>query len=135
MGAAQLSAQATLQEPFLRTDLLCPLEGVEAIRALLGEGGAELVDEEELGWIRKLRITTEMSAASSLELGPVLRTFSPMFTFAYWQDLPGSPLVEGRHQALVLDLRRWRQLDVHIPSLSDVIQPRTQYDMDEKLGP
>jgi translation elongation factor EF-G len=139
LSAAQLLACPTLQEPVVRTELLCPIDDAAAVKEMLvadGRATATLLSEEELSWIQPamLRITSEMTAAQSLSLPPSLRKFSPVFSFARWRDLSGSSVEDGEHRNLVLALRQWRQLDYKIPSPAEMVQPQVEIPWDELLG-
>jgi len=124
--AAELLAKPTLQEPVFLVEITCPTDAMSGVYACLNLRRGCVFEENPREGTPLVQVKAHLPVAESFGFVSALRQQTsgqafPQCVFDHWDNLPGDPLVEGKMQELVLNVRKRKNIKVAMPALADYL--------------
>merc|ERR1719262_916444 len=124
--AAELTAKPTLQEPVFLVEITCPQEAMSGVYNCMNLRRGCVFEENPREGTPLLQVKAYLPVAESFGFVAALRQAPsgqafPQCVFDHWESMPGTPLVEGKMQDLVLACRKRKNLKVELRKLADYL--------------
>merc|ERR1719214_339655 len=124
--AAEMMAKPTLQEPVFLVEITCPQEAMSGVYQCMNLRRGCVFEENPREGTPLVQVKAHLPVAESFGFVAALRQQTsgqafPQCVFDHWDNLPGNPLVEGKMQELVLNVRKRKNIKVAMPVLSDYL--------------
>merc|ERR1712013_232795 len=124
--AAELVGNPTLQEPVFLVEITCPQEAMSGVYSCMNLRRGCVFEENPREGTPLIQVKAYLPVAESFGFVAALRQQTsgqafPQCVFDHWDSMPGTPLVEGKMQDLVLACRKRKNLKVELPKLADYL--------------
>merc|ERR1719261_1375892 len=122
--ASEMTAKPTLQEPVFLVEITCPQEAMSGVYNCMNLRRGCVFEENPREGTPLVQVKAHLPVAESFGFVAALRQQTsgqafPQCVFDHWDNMPGNPLVEGKMQDLVLNVRKRKNIKVVIPPLTD----------------
>ena len=120
--ASFLTASPTLLEPMYLVEITCPETAVGGIYGVLNKRRGHVFSEEQRVGTPLYMVKAYLPVTESFGFSADLRSATsgqafPQCVFDHWQLISGDPLVPGKVQDLIKDIRKRKGLNEEIPPL------------------
>merc|ERR1719214_119247 len=124
--ASEMTAKPTLQEPIFLVEITCPQEAMSGVYSCMNVRRGCVFEENPREGTPLVQVKAHLPVAESFGFVAALRQQTsgqafPQCVFDHWENIPGNPLVEGKMQELVLNVRKRKNIKVAMPVLSDYL--------------
>merc|ERR1712241_361170 len=124
--AAELTAKPTLQEPVFLVEVTCPQDAMSGVYNCMNLRRGCVFEENPREGTPLVQVKAYLPVAESFGFVAALRQATsgqafPQCVFDHWDVIPGNPMVEGKAQDLVLNVRKRKNIKVELPKLADYL--------------
>merc|ERR1719199_1689245 len=124
--AALMTGTPTLQEPVFLVEITCPQDAMSGVYSCMNMRRGCVFEENQREGTPLLQVKAHLPVSESFGFVAALRQQTsgqafPQCVFDHWEAVPGNPLVEGKLQELVLNVRKRKNLKVEMPKLADYL--------------
>jgi len=124
--AAEMTANPTLQEPIFLVEITCPQDAMSGVYNCMNLRRGCVFEENPREGTPLVQVKAHLPVAESFGFVAALRQQTsgqafPQCVFDHWENMPGNPMLEGKMQDLVLQVRKRKNIKVSMPVLGDYL--------------
>mmetsp|Transcript_43214 Transcript_43214/g.134410 ORF Transcript_43214/g.134410 Transcript_43214/m.134410 type:complete len:838 (-) Transcript_43214:249-2762(-) len=125
--AAEMTGKPTLQEPVFLVEITCPQEAMSGVYACMNLRRGCVFEENPREGTPLMQVKAHLPVAESFGFVSALRQQTsgqafPQCVFDHWDNMPGNAMEsESKMQALVLAVRKRKNIKVEMPALSEYL--------------